>query len=789
MDSPFNAVTRSQKKMYYDANGNLIKEMQSNNADDTAVMTFDTVEYAYDCMNNFTDVITHVSASEKNYVHYEYDVAGQMTKMVTGLSSPYVEGSTAGNVTEYAYDLDGNCISVTDALDNTEYYTYNHNRVVTSATDRNGTVSEFTYNALGSPLTEEYYQNDELVYSKEYTYDDAGRLIDNGYDIYYMYDERGRVITEFQGDHIIDYSYDDRGRKSERILWADGQYDVSTTTYTYDLMSRLTEVSNSSMPTATRNTYYTYTPNGQLLTETTGGLVTSYEYNDAGLTTQKTHSVNGTDPLSNFCTSSNYFTYSYYTNGYIKSMFDTANIVAPSYTYDGAGRLIQEIRQGSGIDDVFSYTYDAAGNRLSKVSIYNANEGYGTTITETELYSYDANNRLTSVSVDGNVVNYTYDSNGNMLTEGNKNYTYNVLNQLIGYSDETSSATYSYYSTGLRSSKNVNNSDIRGFVWDGSDLIYEYGLYQSPYLGKCYNYGLDLISSYDNNEINGILYEKDDHGSVVMTIGLNNNYDQRHTYDAFGISGEYQYSTSDPMRYCGEYQDYESGLIYLRARYYSPKLGRFINEDPIRDGLNWYVYCNNNPVRFVDPSGTADIALGLVGLGGASAADGLLPFGEIIGGLFFIVCLFIPAPKAEPNKPLTTPLPETKKPDVVITSSAEQSTPSVETYPQQDVEKATVLAEPQAEQNKPQIITSDYEQSRLTTKALTAIAATLGYQKTNYKSNGEAVYYNNKDKTYITYDNTAHIVGGWKMAKSPEALGSKETRTGTYTLDLKRVGD
>ncbi|MBE6572615.1 MAG: RHS repeat protein, partial [Ruminococcaceae bacterium] len=249
-DSPFNTVTRSQKHMYYDAAGNLIKEMQSNNADDTATITFDTVEYAYDCMNNLTDVITHVSATEKNYVHYEYDVAGQMTKMITGLSAPYTEGSTAGNVTEYAYDLDGNCISITDPLDNTETYTYNYNKVVVSATDRNGVRSDFTYNALGSPLTEKYYQNGALVYSKEYQYDDAGRIEYDGDDIYYIYDDRGRIMTEFQGDHIIDYSYDDRGRKSERILWADGQYDVSTTTYTYDVLSRLTAVSNSSMPTA-----------------------------------------------------------------------------------------------------------------------------------------------------------------------------------------------------------------------------------------------------------------------------------------------------------------------------------------------------------------------------------------------------------------------------------------------------------------------------------------------------------------------------------------------------------
>ena len=57
------------------------------------------------------------------------------------------------------------------------------------------------------------------------------------------------------------------------------------------------------------------------------------------------------------------------------------------------------------------------------------------------------------------------------------------------------------------------------------------------------------------------------------------------------------------FRYCGEYYDSETGLIYLRNRYYDSTLGRFISEDPARDGTNWYVYCENNPVGFVDPLG------------------------------------------------------------------------------------------------------------------------------------------------------------------------------------------
>lgn len=60
---------------------------------------------------------------------------------------------------------------------------------------------------------------------------------------------------------------------------------------------------------------------------------------------------------------------------------------------------------------------------------------------------------------------------------------------------------------------------------------------------------------------------------------------------------------TNPFRYCGEYFDEETGFVYLRARYYSPDTGRFVSEDPIKDGNNWYVYCGNNPVNNIDPLG------------------------------------------------------------------------------------------------------------------------------------------------------------------------------------------
>lgn len=47
----------------------------------------------------------------------------------------------------------------------------------------------------------------------------------------------------------------------------------------------------------------------------------------------------------------------------------------------------------------------------------------------------------------------------------------------------------------------------------------------------------------------------------------------------------------------------DTNLYYFGARYYDAEVGRFISEDPAKDGLNWYGYCNNNPLKFVDPTG------------------------------------------------------------------------------------------------------------------------------------------------------------------------------------------
>ena len=105
------------------------------------------------------------------------------------------------------------------------------------------------------------------------------------------------------------------------------------------------------------------------------------------------------------------------------------------------------------------------------------------------------------------------------------------------------------------------------------------------------------------NRTERALYLKNAHGDITAVTDVNGNVQNTYIYDAFGNQLNENENDTNPFRYCGEYYDKETGDIYLRNRYYAPCIGRFITEDPIKDGFNWYVYVGNNPVSFVDPCG------------------------------------------------------------------------------------------------------------------------------------------------------------------------------------------
>jgi RHS repeat-associated protein len=103
----------------------------------------------------------------------------------------------------------------------------------------------------------------------------------------------------------------------------------------------------------------------------------------------------------------------------------------------------------------------------------------------------------------------------------------------------------------------------------------------------------------------------DGHGNLVYTLSrAANDTFSLGNKRIYGVWGDLRYdgnpNAGPNTQYCanlGHKRDNESGLTYMRARYYEPWTGRFISEDPARDGWNWYVFCANDPVSRIDNSG------------------------------------------------------------------------------------------------------------------------------------------------------------------------------------------
>ena len=90
---------------------------------------------------------------------------------------------------------------------------------------------------------------------------------------------------------------------------------------------------------------------------------------------------------------------------------------------------------------------------------------------------------------------------------------------------------------------------------------------------------------------------------MIQLLNYSGEVVKTYDYDAYGNELSRDLADENPFRYCGEYYDTETGLIYLRARYYDPNIGRFTSVDPAKHGTNWYVYCGNNPVIYIDRNG------------------------------------------------------------------------------------------------------------------------------------------------------------------------------------------
>ena len=136
-------------------------------------------------------------------------------------------------------------------------------------------------------------------------------------------------------------------------------------------------------------------------------------------------------------------------------------------------------------------------------------------------------------------------------------------------------------------------------IWDSGNIVGD--ITGSTY--KQYFRALNLIYSLVGTTKQ--YYRYNGHGDVIALTNATGTVVKTYTYNAFGEEQNIDNLDANPFRYCGEYYDKVSSTLYLRARNYNASIGRFTQEDPIRDGGNWYSYCASDPVNFVDPNGEA----------------------------------------------------------------------------------------------------------------------------------------------------------------------------------------
>ena len=299
--------------------------------------------------------------------------------------------------------------------------------------------------------------------------------------------------------------------------------------------------------------------------------------------------------------------YGYDDNGNIASA--TLNGKWTGYTYDALGQLIQvndhsDTRSGEN-GTTWKYTYDLGGNILKKERfVYNDT----TNPLETVTYTYgDANWRDKLTAVNGSTIRY--DAIGNPLNDGTWTYTWQNGRQLQKMQKSGVTAEFVYNADGLRVQKTVNGVATK-YTLHGKNIVHmTSGTDELHFFYDAQNRPAVVV--YNGT---AYAYVKSLQGDIVAILDENGNAVVSYGYDAWGAplwcTGELAETLGkvQPFRYRGYVFDEETGLYYLRSRYYNPQWGRFANADALIGAgkllsHNLFAYCSNCSVCYTDASG------------------------------------------------------------------------------------------------------------------------------------------------------------------------------------------
>lgn len=512
---------------------------------------------------------------------YEYTPAGQVSRTIDG----------NGNAVQYRYNSLGKISERIDQLGFTETFRYDEEGNLSLHIDRDGRQLQRACNVFGQPVYEKasdaegkhtnistwHYDSLGRVTravcdgkSYEYIYDAYGNLKEkrsNGKRLVSYTHDRAGQITEIRDPAGVStrYEYDILGRRS-RIFNDDG-LEVR---YGYDALNRISRIHyGNGVETA-----YTYDGDGNVRTlETRAGenvlISLAYRYDGNGNRTAKAGTQAALGGITSEITAGN-------------------NALDLSYNYDVRGQLLEERRNGASV----CYAYDKAGNRIRKTDV------------QGEIrYLYNEKNQLVEEESPADRKQFSYDRQGGIIEEKNaagiRRFSYNSRHQQTRVETENGNVQENRYDAeGLRFEL-LENGRRTSFVYHNGELLQEEGREEQ---GTSYHLGAGMEAFRRGQELS--YYHRDEQLSTVFVTDVQGEIRNSYQYDAFGMSLGTTEKLNNRIRYTGQQYDDVTGQYYLRARYYNPVAGRFMQEDVYQgDGLNLYAYCGNNPVVYDDPSG------------------------------------------------------------------------------------------------------------------------------------------------------------------------------------------
>ncbi len=649
----------NQINYYYDAEGNLLKKTDSEGVvwegtyySNGKLKTekgrlLPLKEYFYDEAGNLTGIneagdllcrISYVNNENKviitdaegnSYTEY-YDQSGRIKEINDRMNNrkkiDYF--TTNRKITDY----NGNKINATDEhyngiykinYDSRDYdeIKFNILNQITSIANRN---SKEIYEYENNRLKKQIVEGKEYVY----TYDSKGRKRTiRGPDInqYFTYNDDDTVKQSVCNDLSVSYVYDSNGNEISSY-----STDGNVINKEYDAVGRITSiVQKNKQGNYLFDEYYFYDEDGRIACVSDHeGNVSLFEYDKHGRLVKsiipydkeietkfkEEYSDSGDEPLRNVIYKTLIIPEEYLIK--LKKIWSKNRIRLPK-------------AQNGQVIWTECYEYDSRGNRVRKE-----------TPAGTINYYYDKENRLVKYG-DKNFVNVSYDKNGNMILKESfyktTKLTYSLNNRItnivnLNKKDNVSeSFIYTYDALSRRITKSKNGRQTMRTVYDGFSMnpLTEYrisGKSQNniprEYKASTETYFPEQRSFlYVNNMLRGqtspsdaYVFCNDLRGSIRSVNSVKKAKTDFIDYDANGNPSIISNSKSAVAQkeadsfgldrlYCGKEYDSSNNLYDYGYRYYSPFNSTFSSADPVLDGFNWYSYCANDPVNFLDPDG------------------------------------------------------------------------------------------------------------------------------------------------------------------------------------------